>query len=200
MSGVATCAISNALAGTYSAHAQFTDTDGLFSNSASNTDSVTVGSSVPTLSGSTTVVSDNASSPTVGSNFTFTVTVSATPPGSGTPAGTVAWTVSDPQANSVTCSDTSLVSGVATCAISNALAGTYSAHAQFTDTDGLFSNSASNTDSVTVGSSVPTLSGSTTVVSDNASSPTVGSNFTFTVTVSATPPGSGTPAGTSRGR
>ncbi len=42
MSGVATCAISNALAGTYSAHAQFTDTDGLFSNSASNTDSVTV--------------------------------------------------------------------------------------------------------------------------------------------------------------
>jgi hypothetical protein len=150
VSGVATCAITNALAGTYSAHAQFSDTDGNFSNSGSNTDSVTVSTGGSSTGGSTTVVSDNASSPTTGANFTFTATVSATTPGSGTPAGTVTWTVTDPQGNPVTCPDTTLVSGVATCAITNALAGTYSAHAQFSDTDGNFSNSGSNTDSVTV--------------------------------------------------
>ncbi len=194
--GVATCAITNALAGNYSASAQFTATDGVFSNSGSNTDSVTVGSGGPSTLASTTVVTDNASSPTAGSNFTFTATVSAAASGSGTPAGTVTWRVSDPQGHAVSCPTTTLTAGVATCAITNALAGNYSASAQFTATDGVFSNSGSNTDSVTVGSGGPSTLASTTVVTDNASSPTAGSNFTFTATVSAAASGSGTPAGT----
>jgi hypothetical protein len=149
------------LTGTYSGDANFL-------GSSASAAPVTVGTGGSTTGGSTTVVSDNASSPTTGDSFTFTVTVSATTPGSGTPAGTVTWTVTDPQGNPVTCPDTTLASGVATCAITNALAGNYSARAQFSDTDGIFSNSGSNTDTVTVAKA-----GSSAILQTSPSSQTV---------------------------
>ncbi|HVA71366.1 MAG TPA: Ig-like domain repeat protein [Acidimicrobiales bacterium] len=107
--------------------------------------------------GTTTVVTDNASSPVTGATFTFTATVSALGPGTGTPGGTIVWNVTDPNANPLTCSDTTLVSGTATCTITGALAGTYHASASFTDTVGNFTDSSSNTDKVVVGSTTFTL-------------------------------------------
>ncbi len=139
---------------------------------------------------SSTVVTDNASSPVSGTGFTFTAAVTAAAPGSGIPAGTVAWTVIDPDGQPVSCATGSVVSGVATCTISHAVAGLYRAAAAFTDTDGDFNDSASLVDAVVVARASTT----TSVLSI---SPAV-SGQPFTVEVSVVPqsPATGVPTGT----
>ncbi len=163
------CTIVEQTAGTYILTGIYSG-DANFLGSSGNTDTVTVGGEGSGTVDSTTVVSDNASSPTTGASFTFTATVSATTSssGSGTPAGSVTWTVIDPHGDSVTCPESTLVAGIATCDITNALAGTYRARAHFSATDGIFSNSRSNTDTVTVGGE-----GSSTILQTSPTSQTI---------------------------
>ncbi len=183
--GFATCTITNAIAGTYSASAVFTDTDGNFQGSTSLPDTVVVGTDA-----TTSTVTNDASSPVTGATFTFTDTVTADS-SSNVPAGTVAWTVTDPNGNAVTCSDTTLAGGFATCTITNAIAGTYSASAVFTDTDGNFQGSTSLPDTVVV-----TAAGTVTTITAITPTPVVGQPITVSVHVASTGPGSGTPTGT----
>jgi hypothetical protein len=141
------------------------------------------------------VVTDNASSPVAGANFTFTTTVSAVTPGSGTPVGTITWKVFDPTNNPVSCTGTTPAGGIATCSVSDALAGTYSASTFFTDTDGDFTNSASNTDTVDVGAVSAGTAGTNTVVSTDASTYVSGQKIVVTAVVTPAVSGSGTPTG-----
>ena len=88
----------------------------------------TVAQVVPTVS-----VADNASSISVGGTLIFTATVTGSGP---TPTGTVSWTVTDPSGVSVPCSSTSGPTGSGsvatyTCSIPSAVAGTYSATADY---------------------------------------------------------------------
>ena len=88
----------------------------------------TVAKAVPTVS-----VADNASSISTGGTLIFTATVTGSGP---TPTGAVSWTVTDPSGVSVPCSSTSGPTGSGsvatyTCSISSAVAGTYSATADY---------------------------------------------------------------------
>jgi hypothetical protein len=167
------------MTGTYSGNSNFLGSSGGAPAVTVNTDSTK------------TVITNNASTPVTGASFTFTATVSASPPGTGTPAGTVTWTVTDPHGTPVVCSDTTLSGGVVTCTITNAIAGTYSASAQFTDTDGDFANSSSNTNTVSVSRAT-----STTATSTNLSTYVSGQSIVVTATVAPVAPGTGTPTGT----
>ena len=127
---------------------------------------------------STTTVTDNAASVSTGGTLIFTATVT----GTSTPDGTVAWS------GSVCTSTTDLTAGVATCSISDAQASTaYTVTANFTDTDGLFSDSSGSD-----GPKSPNPANSATNVVDNAGSIATGGTLVFTATVSG--PGD-TPAG-----
>jgi large repetitive protein len=142
-----TCTIVETTPGTYTLTGTYSG-DANFLGSSGSATAVVV-----SADGSSTVVSDNASNPVTGDSFTFSATVSAVTPGSGTPQGTITWTVSDPYGDPVSCPDTTLSAGVATCTITNAMPGTYSASAVFNDTEGNFTTSTSNTDTVDVGTS-----------------------------------------------
>ncbi len=170
--GVATCSISNAVVGTYSATATYGG-DSNFSGS-SNSDTATV-SAAP----STTTVTDNGATVSTGGTLIFTATITSL---AGTPAGAVTWT-------GVTCSSsTALTAGVATCSISNAQAGTaYNATASFTDADGNYLNSSGSAGPVS-----PAAASSATTVTDNSGLVVTGGTLIFTATVAG--PG-GTPAG-----
>ena len=158
--------------------------DGTFSASSGSAGAVVVSPAA-----TATVVSDDASAPETGATFTFLVAVSALAPGSGTPQGTVVWTVTDPAGHPVACTDTTLTSGTATCAVTHAHAGHYSASAAFTDTDGDYAGSASATDTVVVARSATT----TGIASVSAS--VTGQPFTVSVSVAPVAPGVGTPTG-----
>ncbi len=172
--GQATCTIAGAIAGTYSATANYVGDTNYDPSSGSDT-TATVGKAV-----STTTVSDDSAGKVTGDTLQFTATV--TGPG-GAPAGTVAWT-------GVTCSSTTpLTAGVATCSILNAQASiAYNATANFTDTDGNY-NDSSNSDAPVSPAKAP----STTTLTNNAGSVSSGGTLVFTATV--TGPG-GTPVGT----
>ena len=111
-------------------------------------------------------------------------------PGSGIPEGTIAWNVTNPMGEPVTCSTTTLSNGEVSCTITKTVAGVYSASAVFTDSDGEYANSSSGTDSVTV-ARAPTNATITSI------SPAVaGQSFLVSVSVAPISPGAGTPTGT----
>ena len=125
--GTATCTVSDAQAGTYTVTADYLGD--LNYGSASGTDNTAeVATVVPTVS-----VADNASGISIGGTLIFTATVTGSGP---TPTGTVSWTVTDPSGVSVPCSSTSGPAGSGsvatyTCSIASAVAGTYSATADY---------------------------------------------------------------------
>ncbi len=120
--GQATCTITDALGGTYTATANYSG-DATYGVSLGSDNGATVAKA-----NSTTVVTDNASGQVTGGSFTFTATVSG--PGV-TPTGALSWTVTDPHGHAVSCPSSQLTSGQATCAVTNAIAGTYSAIADY---------------------------------------------------------------------
>jgi hypothetical protein len=132
-----------------------------------------------------TSVASSANPSVFGQTVTFTATVSAVSPGAGTPTGTVTFsdggtsigtgTLSGGQANFST---TSL--SVATHAITASYGG-----------DANFSASSSGTVNQTVNQD-----GTTTTVASSANPSSSGAAVTFTATVSANSPGSGTATGT----
>ena len=128
---------------------------------------------------STTTVTDDSTPATVtGGSVTFTATVTG---GSGTPTGDVTWSVTDPNNNSVLCASGTTTldgSGEATCSITDAIAGTYSATADYSG-DTTYAGSTGSDTTATVGKA-----NSTTAVTDNASGVQTGGSFTFTGAVS----------------
>ena len=131
----------------------------------------------------TAVITDDTPDPSVfGQAVTVTYTVTANPPGSGTPTGNV--TVSDGVNNCTgtvaagSCSLTLTTSGART------LTATYAGNANF---NGSVSSGASHT--------VNNAGTTATIASDTPDPSVVGQAVTVTYTVTATPPGSCTPTG-----
>ena len=135
------------------------------------------------LSTSTTAVTDNAAGVKTGGTFTFTAAVTGS---SGTPTGPLTWAVTGP--STVSCGPSTLdTNGMATCTVTGALAGTYTATATY-DGDTTYNGSISPTDTTaTVGQAT-----STTTVTNNSGSVSTGGTLVFIATVAG--PG-GTPTG-----
>ena len=158
----------------YSGDSNFTGSD---NTSAPFTQTVNPANTATTLSSST--------NPTVfGQSVTFTATVTASAPGSGTPTGTVIFKDGGvPLAtNTLSSGQVTFVTSVLSVAL-HPITATY-------NTDGNFNSSTSGTLTQTVNKA----SSTTTVVSSQ--NPSVfGQAVTFTATVTAASPGTGTPTG-----
>lgn len=132
----------------------------------------------------TTVVSDINPS-LIGQTVTFTATVTATPPGSGTPTGLVQFK----DAGNPIGAPVALVGGTASYSTTALILGAHPITADYLG-DGDFVVSAGALPTQTVNKAETT----TTVVSSTNPS-LFGQPVTFTATVAANPPGSGTPTG-----
>jgi len=131
----------------------------------------------------TTITSDNPDPSVVGQSVTVNFTVTANPPGSGTPSGSVVVTISG---GAETCTGT-IASG--TCSLTLTAAGartltaTYAGDANY--------NGSSDTEAHQVDKANTT----TTITSDNPDPSVTGQSVTVNFTITANPPGSGTPSG-----
>jgi hypothetical protein len=157
------------------------------SNDTSEFSNAVGGASLPA---STTTVSSSANPATVGQQVTFTAVVSA-PSYSGTPTGTVTFTI-DGQAQTPV--QLSVVGGVdeAEFTTSTLAAGSHTVSASYSGDTNVFASSGSPPSQTVTG---PVLKASTTTVTSSADPSTVGHPVTFTAKVSA-PAYSGTPTGT----
>jgi hypothetical protein len=139
--------------------------------------------------GTTTTLSSPAIPSAFGQVVTFTATVSATPPGVGSPTGTVQFMIDGSNAGSPV--SLGATGGVRAASFSTAslavgthlITAVYSGDGNFTTSMGTFTQ--------TVGKA-----GTSTALSASISSSVSGQNITFTATVSASAPGGGTPTGT----
>ena len=135
-----------------------------------------------------TVVASSANPSVTGQSVTFTATVSATSPGSGTPTGTIQFR--DGGTTLGTCGTQTMSAGSATCSASfNASAGSQTISAVYSSDANYLASTSTN-----LSQTVSKASTSTVVVS-SANPSVTGQSVTFTATVSATSPGSGTPTG-----
>jgi hypothetical protein len=143
--------------------------------------SIVLNSSIATATALTSSVDPSV----FGQPVTFTATVSAVPPGSGTPTGTVTF-----KDNGVTLATSIMTGGSATFLTSSFSAGTHRITAVY-GSDTNFFGSTSGTLSQTV-----KKDGTTATVVSSANPAPIGRNVKFTATISAVAPGSGTPTGT----
>lgn len=207
-SGAATCPISTAPAGSYTATGTYSGDSnwtGMASDttSAGEVDSIVVNKGQPSMT-----TTGPSGGQTVGSTFQFTASLSGLA-GGITPTGTVDWTFPAGSPTGASCSNLVgnsgpvSLTGTATCAISLALPGTYQPTATYSG-DSNYLTASGNQASVTVN----VKAGSTSLTSTPSNSAVVGSDVTFTDTVSGvpgiTPTGTvtwtfppGTPAGAS---
>jgi len=179
--GTATCTVSDAQPGTYTATADYQG-DSNYDPASGTDDTAQVANAVPTVA-----VADNASSISIGGTLVFTATVTGIGP---TPTGPMSWAVTGPSGASVSCSSTSGPAGSGdaatyTCSIASAVAGTYIATADYPGDSNY--GSASGTDTAHVAKVAPTVT-----VADNASSISIGGTLIFTATVTGSGP---TPTG-----
>ena len=161
----------------------------VYSGDASNTASTSaVMTQVVTADPTTTVVTATVNPTVFGQSVTFTATVTANAPGSGTPTGKVAF---DNGAAAIAgCGGVTLVAGVATCT-TNAL--TVGAHA----ITGHYNGSANYVTSTSAVLTESVNQGSTTTIVGSSLNPSVsGQSVTYTATVTVVAPAAGTPAGT----
>ena len=170
-SGVATCTVSDAIAGSYSATADYSG-DANYNGSPGSDTTANVGTAA-----STTSVIDSSSGVVTGGHFTFTATVTGVD--SIIPTGTVTWTVTGPNGPASCASSTLNAIGQATCSITDAVGGAYSATATYGGDTNYDSSSGSDTTA-----SVGTAASGTSV--SFSGSATVGSAETVTATVSPT--------------
>ncbi len=180
--GTATCSTSSLAVGghpivaTYSASTSFL-------TSTSSTLAYTVGAA-----SSQVALGANPASTVLGQAVTFTATVSAVAPASGTPAGTVEFRADG--AIIAGCAAAALSGSTATCSTSALAVGGHPIVAIYSGSAS-FQASTSSTLTYTVGAA-----SSQVALAPNPTSPTVfGQSVTFTATVTAVPPGVGTPTG-----
>jgi len=189
----ATCTVSGAQVGTYTVSAGYPAPSTLGNyGPGSGTGTITVGKA----GSSTTVTEVSSPSPAQpGSKLTFTATVGANPAVASDlkPTGTVVWSITAPSGPNPTCANSQMTNpnnltgpNTATCLVSNAVAGTYSAAASYGG-DGNYTNSQGTT-TTGVTKATPTLSFTTT------KNPQPGSNFQVKITVNGN--GGITPTGT----
>jgi hypothetical protein len=186
-SGVATFATTSTTplsVGTHSITARYAG-DANFGSSTSS-----AVSQVVNAASTSTTLSSSATPSVSGQNVTFTASVTATAPGSGTPTGTVTFK----DGSTTLGTGTLTASGVATfqtSSLSTPLSvGTHPITAVYEATTD-FATSTSNT----VSQVVNPANTQTTLVS-SANPATAGSTVTFTATVGPVSPGTGTPTGT----
>ncbi len=133
------------------------------------------------------VLSSNNNPSTFGQSVTFTATVAVASPGSGTATGTVTF-----KDGASTLGTGTLSGGVATFTTSalaagnHIITGVYGGDANFTGTTG----------SLDTNPQIVNQSGTTTVVVSNNNPSIFGQSVMFTATITAVPPGAGTPTGT----
>jgi large repetitive protein len=179
-SGEGTCTVTDVIAGTYSATADYGG-DTTYDGSSGQDTTASIAKAT-----SATTVADDSSGVATGGSFSFTATVSG--PGV-TPTGSVTWTVTDPNGAGVACPPSTLDgSGEGTCTVTDAIAGTYSAIAGYTNGDANYTGSSGDDTTASVGKAT-----SATAVADDSSGVATGGDFSFTATVT----GAGvTPSGT----
>jgi hypothetical protein len=135
----------------------------------------------------TTVITSSVNPSVTGQSVTYTATVTANSPGSGTPSGTVNFR--DNTTTITGCGAKPLSGGQATCTIIYSASG--GNHTQIngvysSDGDFLASTSANFTQNVNKAST-------TTVITSSVNPSVFGQSVTFTATVAAAAPGAGTP-------
>jgi large repetitive protein len=179
-SGQATFATSSLNVASHSITAEYAGS----SNFIGSTNSPALSQTVNKADATTTIAS-SANPSLVGQSVTFTATVAATSPGTGTPSGTVTF-----KDGSTTLGTGTLSSGQATFSTSALSLGSHSVTAVYGG-DSKFNTSSSSTLSQTVNTA-----NTTTSVSSSANPAVSGQSVTFTATVAVTSPGSGTATGT----
>ena len=135
--------------------------------------------------GTSTVLSSSVNPSVYGQSVTFTATVSAAAPGSGTPTGSVTFMDGSTALGSAT-----LSSGKASFKTSSMAVGSQSITADYSG-DGNFTTSTSTSLAQTIQQDATTTS-----LKSSANPSVFGQSVTFTATVKAASPGSGTPSGT----
>ena len=187
--GQATCPSPNLTPGLYSFSATYSGATSAYLPSTSANEPLNVG----TASSMTNVVSNVA--PVSGQSTTFTATVSAVLPGTGTPTGPVEFLAAPAGGQPAPITGSAMrglsSSGTATCTTSALLASgsKYTVTAEYPG-DGNFTGSAGNlTETV---AKAPTT---TAVVSTTGSPSVTGQPVTYTAMVPVTSPGAGSPSG-----
>jgi len=136
----------------------------------------------------TTSVMSSPNPSALGQPVTFTATITPVAPGAGTPGGTVTFVIGGSGGGTFV---RPVVGGVATLSLSSLGSGSHAITAIYGGNTTFLPSTGSGTHTVNPGSAATT----TTVVS--APDPTVfGQPVTFTATVTANPPATGTPTGT----
>ncbi|NBM14614.1 Ig-like domain repeat protein [Streptomyces sp. GC420] len=175
--GVATVDISTLTAGTYSITAAYGGDSNFTASTGTDTHTV---NPAPTT---TTVISSPDPS-VVGETVTFTATVTPDVPGPGTPTGTVTFVID----GTVTLT-APITGGSASVTYSGLNIGPHTVTASYGGDADFAPSSGADTHTVTGASTITTV-----VSSPDPSQP--GRLVTFTATVVAAPPGTGTPTGT----
>src|SRR5262249_28883817 len=150
-------------------------------NGSAGTESHTVNKANTT----TTITGDAPDPSVVGEPYTVNVSVAAAPPGTGTPSGSVSVT----DGAGAICTIAGLSGGTGSCSLTSPTAGAKTLTATFSG-DANF-NGSTGTDSHQVDKANTT----TTIISDTPDPSAVGQGYAVSVSVAATPPGSGTPSG-----
>ena len=157
--------------------------DGNFNGS---TGSLTGNPQVVNKANSATAVTSSQNPSVVGQPVTFTATVSAAAPGAGTPGGNVTFLDGGSPIGTGT-----LSGGVATLTTSALTLGSHTITTSYSG-DGNFNGS---TGSLTGNPQVVTKASSATTVTSTPNPSKLGQSVTFTATVAAVAPGTGTPTG-----
>jgi hypothetical protein len=180
-SGIATFSTSSLSVGSHSITAVYSDeTDFDFAPSTSSTLSQTVNQD-----STTAAVASSVNASVFGQSVTFTATITANSPGSGTPTGSVTFNDGSTALGTATLNG----SGIATFSTSSLSVGSHSITVVYGgDTD--FTSSTSPTLSQTVNPDATTA-----VAASSADPSPLSESITFTATVTANSPGSGIPAG-----
>jgi hypothetical protein len=137
---------------------------------------------------SNTVITSSVNPAVTGQPVTYTATVTAVAPASGTPTGSVAFL--DGSATIAGCGAQVLVTGLATCSTTANAPGAHSI-------TGVYSAEVSFTTSTSIVLSQVVNKGATATAVTSSINPSVsGQSVTYTATVSASAPANGTPTGT----
>jgi large repetitive protein len=161
----------------------------VYSGDASNAASTSAAmTQVVTADPTTTVVTATVNPTVFGQSVTFTATVTANAPGSGTPTGKVAF---DNGAAAIAgCGGVTLVAGVATCTTNALTVGVHSI-------TGHYNGSANYVTGTSPVLTETVNQGSTTTVVGSSLNPSVsGQSVTYTATVTVVAPAAGTATGT----
>jgi large repetitive protein len=179
-SGSASCTVSPTVA----AHA-ITAVYGGDAGNAASTSAVMI--QIVTRDPTTTVVTATVDPTLFGQSVTFTATVTANVPGSGTPAGNVAF--KNGAATMGGCGSVALSAGVATCTTAALSVGVHSV-------TGVYNGSASYLTSTSAVLTETVNLGSTTTMVTSSADPTVsGQSVTYSATVAVVAPAVGAPTG-----